>query len=252
MSIENYCKSNYNFIRFETIDSTNNYAKKMAKHGAAEGTVVIADSQTAGRGRLGRNFFSSLDGIYMSVILRPTFEADKIPLITVAAAVATAEAVDEICGVKTGIKWVNDIYLNDKKICGILTESSINSQNLSSEFAVLGIGINLSLAGVTLPNDIKDIAGYIFEDKTDDDFKKKLSIKILDNFFEYYKNLLQKDYINDYRNRSILIGKEVKCICGDTEYLATVCDINSDAGLVVRNFEGETKTLIVGEVSLKL
>lgn len=252
MSIENYCKFNYDFLYFEEIDSTNTYAKDVAKNGACEGTVIIADKQTAGKGRLGRTFFSLLDGIYLSVVLRPKFTADNIHLITVAAAVATANAIDEICGVKTGIKWVNDIYLNGKKICGILTESSINTQSLTAEYAILGIGINLSLGNTQLPDDIIYIAGFIFEETQTLEIKERLCAKILDNFFSIYKGLSEKKYITQYRRRSILIGKDVKCICGDTEYTATVCDIDDDARLVVRTADGKIKILNAGEVSLKL
>ena len=252
MGIENYCKNSYEFLYFDEIDSTNTYAKSIAKKGAKEGTVVIAKTQTAGKGRLGRTFFSKLDGIYLSVVLRPKFSAENIQFITVAAAVATANAIDEICGVNTGIKWVNDIYLNGKKICGILTETSINTETSTTDYAVLGIGINLSLAGNTLPEDIKNIAGFIFENVTDTELKEGLCAKILDNFFALYKNLTDKEYIDEYRRRSILIGKEVTCSCGEKVYKATVLDIDENARLVVRDLNGEIKFLNAGEVSLKL
>ena len=252
MGIENYCKNSYEFLYFDEIDSTNTYAKSIAKADAKEGTVVIAKTQTAGKGRLGRTFFSELDGIYLSVVLRPKFSTENTQFITVAAAVATASAIDEICSVKTGIKWVNDVYLNGKKICGILTETSINAQNLTTDYAVLGIGINLSLAGKTLPDDIKDIAGFIFENKCNNELKERLCAKILDNFFALYKNLTDKEFINEYRRRSILINKQVNCICGEKTYKATVLDIDENARLVVRDLNGEILKLNAGEVSLKL
>ncbi len=252
MSIENYCKNSYTFIYFEMVDSTNNYAKKLCIDGASEKTVVLAKRQTAGKGRLGRSFFSGHDGIYLSIILRPLFSAEHTLFITTAAAVAVSHAIDEVCSVKTGIKWVNDIYLNDKKICGILTESAISAQSESPEYAVLGIGVNLSRGDSAVPDEIKDIAGFIFESEQGAEIKERLCAKILDNFFELYSNLTEKEYMDEYRHRSILIGKKVKCLCGTNVYTATVCDIDADARLVVRTDEGKIKILNAGEVSLKL
>ena len=131
-------------LYFEELDSTNSYLKEMAAKGAQEGTIIIANRQSAGRGRLGRSFFSPEEkGIYMSILLRPDISLERAVLITSMAAVAVAEAIEQVSGIQTKIKWVNDIFLNKKKVCGILTEAGIDAETGTLEYAVLGIGVNV-------------------------------------------------------------------------------------------------------------
>ena len=135
---------------FKTIDSTNNFAKSLAQLGAVHGTTVISEVQTQGRGRMGRSFYSPLGmGIYMSVILRPELSVEHSLLITSCAAVAVAEAIERVAGIDCKIKWVNDIYAGNKKLCGILTEASVNVEQGGLEYAIVGMGINVQ--NVTFP-----------------------------------------------------------------------------------------------------
>ena len=147
---------------FESLDSTNNYLKKLASGGAAEGTVVIADEQTAGRGRMGRSFASAPGcGIYMSMLLRPEgCTADCAPGLTAVAAVAVCRAIEKVCGRAPGIKWINDLYLRGKKICGILCESSVKDGRVN--YAVLGIGLNVTTRAEEFPEELRETAGSLY------------------------------------------------------------------------------------------
>lgn len=250
MNLHDYCRGSYEFIILDTVDSTNTYAKRLAEDGARENTVIISRRQTCGRGRLGRSFCSDADGIYMSVILRPDTSPECVPLITTAAAVAVSAAIDEVCDKRTGIKWVNDIFLGGKKICGILTEGSFELG--TTRYAVLGIGINLCGKIDELPEDIRDTAGFIYETQYPVEVKEKLIAKILQNFSVYYKNLTDKLFLDEYRRRSILIGKTVRCITADNIFSATVTGIDDNAGLMVEKEDGSIASLSAGEVSLRL
>lgn len=130
---------------FKSIDSTNNFAKSLAQLGAVNGHTIIAEQQTAGKGRMGKKFYApNNQGIYLSVIVRPQLSVEYALMITSCAAVAVAEAIEKVSGLRCGIKWVNDLYSNGKKLCGILTEAAIGVEQGGLEYAVIGIGINVS------------------------------------------------------------------------------------------------------------
>ena len=238
---------------FSSLTSTNNYAKTQAETGAAENTLIIAEGQTEGKGRLGRSFFSPTgSGIYLSLILRPQFTAENMLYITIAAAVAVSRAIDDIFEVQTQIKWVNDIFLNGKKICGILTEGSFNVETGRPDYAVLGIGINIAKPQGDFPAELRDIAGFITDKKCTSDLKSRLIAKITDNFLTLYTSLQNKEYIAEYRRRSCIIGKTVKYTAGNTEFYARVTDIDENARLVVTDDAGQTRILSAGEVSVRI
>ena len=134
----------FSFHIYDLIDSTNIRMKEFAENGEPEWSVVISGSQTMGKGRLGRTFFSPSDtGIYMTILLRPFISPEDTTKITTAMAVAVAETIEDISGEKTDIKWVNDIYISDKKVCGILTESSFDAKTNSLKYSFVGVGINV-------------------------------------------------------------------------------------------------------------
>ena len=248
MKLENLIKTECNILQFDTLPSTNDTAKELGLRGEKENTVVIARAQTAGRGRIGRQFFSpDQSGIYMSILLRPTFSPDKSHLLTPAAAVAVAEAIDSVCGTDCKIKWVNDIYLNNKKVCGILTENTFSGDGF---FSVIGIGINLFAPEGGFPEDIKDIAASILKGGSEE-IRNRLIVEVIDRFNFYYKNLLNKDFLRVYREKSNLIGKEVAYIKNGEEITATVLGIDENAALIVESC-GKTDTLFTGEVSVKI
>ena len=238
-----------------TVTSTNTVLKELAKKGEKTGYVLIAEEQTNGKGRLGRSFYSpSETGIYMSVILRPEITAENSLFITAAAAVAVSRAVEKVSNgaVTPGIKWVNDIFVNNKKVCGILTEASINGANGKLNFAVLGIGVNIYPPENDFPQDIKNIAAPVFSANQDKNLRNKLAAEILRELKNLPENFMSDRILSEYRNRSMLVGKKVCAICGDNKQPCTVLDIDNKARLVVRFENGVIKALSSGEVSIRL
>lgn len=235
-----------------TVDSTNNYAKKEAAKGAPEGLVIVSEEQTAGKGRLGRRFESpGKTGIYMSILLRPKFSAQESLSITTASAVAVAKAIEEISGNPAKIKWVNDVYMNEKKVCGILTEASINFETGGLEYAVSGIGINVKYPDGGFPEEISSIAGAVFDSECGDDIRCRLIAAIIDNFFELYNKLPHRAYLEEYRSRSLLTGREVDFIFEGKDESGVVTGIDDSARLLVRLADGTEKALSTGEVVIK-
>ena len=249
MSIKKFLQTNCNILEYDCLASTNDTAKEAGLNNAKENTVIIVKKQTNGRGRLSRSFFSPENsGIYMSILLRPEISMESIYLITPAAAVAVAKAIDEVCEVDTKIKWVNDIFLNDKKVCGILCESTFLKDSF---FSVLGIGVNLYSPKNDFPEEIKTIAGAVFKEKPENEIRERLIAKIIDNFQKFYKDLEQKDFISVYREKSNLIGESITYEKNGETIPATVLDIDDNAHLIVKTENGEILTLFAGEVSVK-
>ena len=234
---------------FKEVDSTNNVAKKLASEGAKEGTVVFALSQNGGKGRLGRRFYSpSESGVYMTVVLRPS--ANKVPYLTVLGAVAVAEGIERAGGKSTAIKWVNDVYADGKKCCGILTEAVADLESGGVEFAVVGIGINVTTPEGGFAPEIRDVATAVCDGV--DDARNKVSAEVLNRYFEYYRNFDRDEIASVYKAKSFLIGREITVVKNDRELPAIAVDIDSDCHLVVQYKDSTRETLYAGEVSLKL
>lgn len=237
----------------DSVTSTNTLLKKMAENGEKEGYVLIAGEQTAGRGRLGRSFSSqNKTGVYFSILLRPDMKPSESLLITTCAAVAVAKAIEKNTGKMTSIKWVNDIYMHDRKVCGILTEASFDLESGKLSYAVLGIGINMYFPGNSLPEEIKDIAGAVFDEKPDGDTVSKIVADVINIFFEEYKVLVGKHFLFDYCSRSYLDGKDINVIKPDGTKEAVALDIDNDFRLHVKYPDGSEEYLSSGEVSTKV
>lgn len=236
----------------QTVTSTNTLAKEMAAKGAKEGTVLVAREQTEGRGRMGRSFYSPLSsGIYFSIILRPQLNLEDSLLITTGAAVAVANAIETIAKTKARIKWVNDIFVGDKKVCGILTEASLNCESGGLEYAVVGIGINIETKD--FPEEIKQIAGSIFKDKPGAlPVTSMLVAEVLNNIAESMNSLTDRRYLEEYRKRSFLLGKDILVIKGKDTLPAKAIDIDDKARLVVEYEDRTREALLSGEVSTKI
>lgn len=233
-------------IRIKETESTNDLAKEYAKNGEEEGVVIVADSQTKGKGRLGRSFFSPYGtGLYMSVILRPGVERNGL-LITSFASVAVCRAIKKVCGASPKIKWVNDVYLGGKKVCGILTESLIFEGK--AEYIILGIGLNVN--GGEFPENIRDIATSIEKETFKKQDKEALLKEILNELDELYKSYENGDFLKESKELSCVLGKEVKVIRGNEIYTAKAVDIDSLGGLVIER-DGKKETLNSGEVSIR-
>ena len=233
---------------YDELDSTNTEAKRRVIDGAEEGTVIIADSQTSGRGRLGRSFFSPRgSGIYLSFILKPKMSAEKSLAITAAVAVAVCMAIEKITGKKPMIKWVNDLYLDGKKICGILTEAVSGLETGNIDAVVIGIGINCT---TVFNGDLKQKAGSLF-DVNSDAVRNKLAAELINRLYNLIDMLSGNDFMQEYRKRSIILGKEIT-ICNEPESLYTVEDIGDSGELVLKGRNGEKRVLNTGEVSIRL
>lgn len=236
----------------QSVTSTNTLAKEMAAQGAAEGTILIAMEQTEGRGRMGRSFYSpSSSGIYFSLILRPKLKLEDSLLITTATAVAVSQAIDSVAGVTSGIKWVNDIYIGDKKVCGILTEASLNFESGSLEYAIVGIGINIETQD--FPEEISRVAGSLFCEKpTGSPITSILIAEVLNNMAKCMNTLTDQTYLDEYRRRSFLIGKDILVLRGKETLYAKAIDIDTRARLVVEYENGTVEALNSGEVSVRV
>ncbi len=237
---------------FETLDSTNNELKKLAAAGAPEGTVVIANEQTSGRGRLGRSFASAAGaGIYMSLLLRPDGGADSAVSLTAVCAVAVSRAIEKVCGVPVGIKWINDLYLSGRKICGILCESAVKQDGCL--YTVAGIGLNVTTRIEDFPPELRDKAGSLYT-QTGMTFERgALIAAILAELDGLYAQWQTEPGVclKEYRKRCIALGAPVTVISPEGEYEAAAEDISPDYGLVVRLHDGKRRTLHSGEISIR-
>lgn len=241
---------NNEIILLKTVDSTNTYAKKLAADGARDGTVVIAERQTAGRGRRGNSFYSPpKSGLYMTVILRPEKHAAGIDLFTICAGCAVCRAVEELSGAKPLIKWVNDVYLDGKKICGILSEATTDFESGEVDSVVTGIGINISTDD--FPDGLGNKAGSIGAGAgTGNITRARLAAAVFGELI-YCLSRRRADNIADYKARSLVLGREVSFVMNNVQYTGKAVDIDDSGQLVVVTREAEMK-LNSGEVSVKL
>ncbi len=225
----------------EETDSTNSYLKQCAEQ-KREGAVVIAKTQTAGRGRLGRSFISPENGLYMSILLKPesTYLASQI---TAMAAVAVRRAIEKFSKDTPMIKWVNDILINGKKVCGILTETVFSGD--IPQYSVLGVGINLHIPDGGFDVSIKDIAAAVSDDGVL--IATELAAEVLNGFLSVYGTRV---YIDEYRRYSYLDGKTVTFERNGKSFAGTVIGVDDACGLIVKTSD-EITVLKCGEVSVK-
>ena len=252
--VEKYLKDRSLRIQVvEQVDSTNASMKRMAAEGAPHGSVLIANEQRAGRGRMGRSFFSPPGtGIYMSLLLRPHTDAQRATLVTASAAVAVAEAIEQLAGESVQIKWVNDVLFHGRKVCGILTEAAMDFESGLIDYVVLGIGVNTAVPEKGFPEELQGIAGAAFGIGQVPELRCRLVAEILDRFMGYYACLGSQACYEAYKSRSVVIGKDVQLLSPGREAIpARVLDIDEDFALVVRTEDGQVQRISSGEVSLR-
>ena len=238
---------------YDTIDSTNTRAKAMAKDGAPHGTILIADTQTGGRGRMGRSFScASGMGVYLSVILRPHCIGEKLMHLTCLAGLAGCHAVEQVCGVKPRIKWPNDLLLDGKKLGGILTELGFGADGLV-DYAIIGIGINCNHAHADFPEEIQSIATSLKMEMGDTYPPAKLSAALIESLHHMDSQLFEgkEQWMQAYRGNCATIGQEISVIRADSIRYGKALDIDADGGLVVKFDNGTTETVNFGEVSIR-
>ncbi len=254
--IRSYLDENGSCLRpevFVRVDSTNTVCIEKAAEGEKEGYVAIAGSQSAGRGRRGKAFFSPADsGIYMSILLRPVgLTEDQVLHFTTMTAAAVSEAIEAVSDKKAEIKWVNDIYVNGKKVCGILSEASYGIQDRNLECVIIGIGINAYEPSEGFPSAIADIAGRVF-DEPKTGLKNRLAAEVLNRFMAYYKELPDTPYSSEYIKRSMVTGRDVTIHKGKEQIKAHVLGIDNTFGLKVVYEDGTVEVLRSGEVSIRI
>ncbi len=235
---------------FGKITSTNTYLKKLDKKN--NGHICVALTQTGGRGRGDKPFLSFGEGLYMSVLYMPKdkIKAEEAVKITCSAAVAVCESIRSLTSLDAKIKWVNDIYINDKKVCGILTEGNINDSGCF-EYFVLGVGVNIRSSSV--PSEINDTARALYSknEKAPKNILSELCINIIKRFESLY-GTERPELIRKYREYSMLFGREVTVIGGAVNREAEVLDVCDDFSLKVKYQNGDIERLASGEVSLRL
>lgn len=243
-----------NRIKIETLGkatSTNTLVREKAKENE-EGLVVVAGEQSAGRGRMGRSFFSPGDsGVYMSLLLKPKIRPEDAVQITTAAAVSVCRALEKLGVINPEIKWVNDIYICNKKVCGILTESSFNANSGFLDFAVLGVGVNIYESEAGFPDEIKNIAGAVFSERKEN-LRNRFIAEFINEFFVFYNKLNSKEHLKEYKEKSFVLGKEINILQGGAVREGKAVDIDENCNLVVELPDGKTEKLYSGEISVRI
>lgn len=238
------------------IGSTNTAIKQEYAAGRSEGFTLIAERQTAGRGRLGRSFCSPPGGgLYMSVLLRPRIPLERLNFITIAAAVAVCRAIETTAGFRPGIKWVNDVLMEGKKLCGILTEAAIEGETGTIDYAVLGIGVNLRLDREALPNEVRAVAGALADFTHAVPRRAALAAAILRELEQVYRMLNAGDtgvIVREYRALLCCLDQPVRVVSPTHSYEAVCRDVNELGNLIVERPDGSRETLSSGEISIRL
>ena len=242
-----------NLLWFDTIDSTNTHAKALANAGAPHGTVLIADSQTGGRGRMGRSFLSPGGmGIYMSVILRPHCQAEELMHLTCATAVAVCDAVEESTGLRPGIKWINDLVSGKQKLAGILTEMRVDPKTGLVDYAVVGIGLNCCQRKENFPPELPMAASLAMVLNKEID-RSAVAAAMIRHLHRMNDRLLTEkaEIMDHYRTGCITIGRAVAVHGHDQVRHGTALSVEDDGALRVRFEDGTIRSVSAGEVSVR-
>lgn len=237
---------------FEEIDSTNNEVKRQAENGAKQGLLVVAERQTAGKGRRGRTWESpEKSGIWLSYLLKPECEPYRASTLTLVIAMACTEAFSKVTGIECQIKWPNDVVANGRKLTGILTEMS--TELTSINYVVVGVGINVNMT--EFPEDIRDKATSLCLECGSKVDRSRIIAEFGRSFEKYYgifiKTYDMSELKFEYLKQLVNIGREVRIIREDDEYIRTAIGINDAGELLVRDRDGVTETIRSGEVSVR-
>lgn len=237
-----------------SVDSTNDECKRRAVAGAPEGLVVIADRQTGGKGRRGRSFVSPAgQGLYLSVLLRPTCGLSELMWLTSWVAVAVCDGIEAACGVRPGIKWTNDIILQNKKLCGILTELGMEGESGQLQYAVVGVGVNLTQTETDFGPEVAPVAISLHQALGQAPRRSDLAAAILAALERMYRAFpaRRQDYLDRYRRDCLTVGRAVTVIRGDSRENAVAEAVDDDFALLVRHPDGRRERLNAGEVSVR-
>lgn len=239
---------------FDSIDSTNTQAKKLAAQGAPQGSVVIADHQTGGRGRLGRSFSSPAGmGVYLSFVLRPACKPEQLMHLTCVAGVAVCDALEKCCGIRPGIKWINDLVYAGKKAGGILTELSVDAKTGLVDYAIIGIGINCNQTQADFPEDIRHMATSLSQVCGKKIDRSSVAIALINALLSLCDSFLSEkaQLMARYQKDCITVGKQIVVFRGDQRQYGTALSVGDDGSLLVEFSDGVRQSVNSGEVSIR-
>lgn len=243
-NIKAHLKNDMDVFYYESTDSTNVRAKEYVKNGGEGYALFVASHQTNGKGRQGKSFYSPQNtGLYMTFLFSPHTQMQDTIFVTTKTAVAVVQAIEKLTDKKPLIKWVNDIYLDDKKICGILAESVANFKENTCHHVIIGIGVNLTTK--SFPKEISDVAGSLDVKDLSPDI---LCALIADNLFEMTKDLADNSFMDYYRDRSCVIGREITYFENGVPHKAVATDIDRNGALLLEN----SKALTSGEITVRI
>ena len=242
-------------ICMESVDSTNAYLKRVASQGVVDGTVAVADEQTGGRGRRGRTFLSPAGkGVYLSVLLRPPVEPNELLPITGFGAVAVCNAIERVAGVRPQIKWANDLVLGGKKLCGILTELSMEGESGALQYVIMGIGVNVAHTREDFAGELESIATSLAVETGRSVSRAALAAAMIEELDALYVALLRHKlapYLETYRRDCLTIGREVQLLWEDMHEKVLATGVDDSLGLQVLRQNGAKETIRTGEVSVR-
>lgn len=245
-----YLKADIPVFYYDTIDSTNTEAKRFYEKHKNDGidtpTLFVANHQSNGKGRLGRTFYSPENtGLYMSLMIKADNIVENIVCLTTAVSVCVTDALNSLCDINPKIKWVNDIYVNDKKVCGILCEALTDPDTQKIDAIIIGIGVNIKTKD--FPKELSDIATSVGQAVS----RNELCAKITDNIIDMINTIDDRKFIEKYKDRSLVLGKEITYFENGIAESATAIDIDNNGGLIIQTENG-IKALSTGEISVRL
>lgn len=235
----------------DATSSTNIDAAALAADGAPSGSVVVALSQSAGQGRIGKTFFSPSGGIYFSVVLRVDADLSSAPLITHAAAVSVAQAFESLLGVSPSIKWVNDLFVDDKKVCGISAQATADFFSSRLRSVVVGIGIDYSSDLSSFPEELRGVAGVLFP-RNAPPVRSRLIAAIVSSLAAHAEHLDPGAFMPEYRRRCFVIGRRVDYVLDNVPESGVATDVADDGALIVKTDDGQQRRLSSGEISVRV
>lgn len=238
-------------LYFSELTSTNEIAKELAVRGAREGTAILAETQTTGKGRLGRRWISPEGGLWLSIIFRPKIEAKHAPKLTLMASVAVAKTINGIFQSDAQIKWPNDVVINHKKVCGVLTDAKTDAEKL--DFVVVGVGINANFNLDVLPTYIRDRSTTLKEELGREIERETLLRELLEQFEFYYKLFTERKFdtiLKEWRGLSSFLGSRVNVVSGNESIEGLAIDIDEDGALIVKLKDRTIRKVTVGEITI--
>lgn len=239
-------------VWFDRTDSTNTQARRLAEEGAPHGTLVLADMQDGGKGRLGRTWISPAgEGIWMSILLRPSISPMSASMLTLVAALAAEKGIREVTGQESRIKWPNDLVLNRKKICGILTEMS--TEQMDIKYVIIGIGINVGQK--EFPEELKQSGTSLYLETGKQFERAELVSRIMEALETYYERFAETEdmslLLKEYNEKLVNLDQEVRVLASSGDFNGIACGINERGSLIVRLADGSETEVISGEVSVR-